>query len=429
MDDALEKNLAVIRERWPSIESKLVQASAENSDLKVELCDGPEPTLLVNGIQLTSRYDHSKEANDIISEISLSSPKITVYGIGFGALQQEALSRKQLTELEVVLINGGLSLLLLSLVDHTQWLGDARVKLSMATDDSELQSPYAVYPSERTLVDIDGSKIRDQIIYHKETSRVNEHFAEENDFRLQRFKANQRFFDIDADVSELYSVIGNRRAAVVAGSGPSLQEALSKETIERSKQDELCLIAVDTAVRAIMALGLKPDVIVTLDSKISTHHLETQELVGTPLVYFPYTDPSLLDSWKGPRYLANFENLLMLRRSQVSLPNTMLFSAGSVVHPATDLAIKAGFKTIYFAGTDFSFPFGKTHAGWNDGVLGPAFEEQSEWTANRFGEKVPTIRNFLSFLTALESYIKRHPDVDFVNCNDHGAVISGARYL
>ena len=48
-----------------------------------------------------------------------------------------------------------------------------------------------------------------------------------------------------------------------------------------------------------------------------------------------------------------------------------LYVGGSVIHPAVDLAVKMGAARITLFGADFAFPMNKTHAGWNDGDLGP----------------------------------------------------------
>jgi len=110
------------------------------------------------------------------------------------------------------------------------------------------------------------------------------------------------------------------------------------------------------------------------------------------------------------------------------LPAAPLFSYGSVIHPAVDLAVNMGAKRILLFGADFAFSHQKTHANWQNGSIGPAFQQATEQVINGFGEKVPTLRNLLTYLTGLERYIAKQPAVQFFNTSKAGAVIAGTEY-
>ena len=105
-----------------------------------------------------------------------------------------------------------------------------------------------------------------------------------------------------------------------------------------------------------------------------------------------------------------------------------MYVGGSVIHPAVDLAVKMGADRITLFGADFAFPMNKTHAGWNDGELGPAVSQAKHWVLDGHGQRVRTQLNFRSYLCELERYIAGHPQVRFFNSSRAGAMIVGTTF-
>jgi hypothetical protein len=99
-----------------------------------------------------------------------------------------------------------------------------------------------------------------------------------------------------------------------------------------------------------------------------------------------------------------------------------------VIHPAVDLAVRMGAAQVTLFGADFAFPNDKTHAGWSDGDLGPQLTHARHWVLDGHGGRVRTQLNFRSYLTELERYIARHPQVSFFNTSRDGALIAGTTY-
>lgn len=99
-----------------------------------------------------------------------------------------------------------------------------------------------------------------------------------------------------------------------------------------------------------------------------------------------------------------------------------------MIHPAVDLAVKMGGKQITLFGADFSFPMNRTHAGWQDGELGPLLRDARHWVLDGHGQRVRTQLNFRGYLCELERYIHSHPEVAFFNTSRSGALIAGAAF-
>lgn len=87
-----------------------------------------------------------------------------------------------------------------------------------------------------------------------------------------------------------------------------------------------------------------------------------------------------------------------------------------------------GGTRITLFGADFAFPMNKTHAGWDDGDLGPAVAQARHWVRDGNGERVRTQLNFRGYLCVLERYIALHPEVSFLNSSRAGAMIVGTQF-
>jgi len=98
------------------------------------------------------------------------------------------------------------------------------------------------------------------------------------------------------------------------------------------------------------------------------------------------------------------------------------------LHPAVDFTVKLGVKSITLFGADFSYPLNKTHSGWADGALGEPVAAAKYWVLNGRGERVKTLLNFRSYLCALERYISHHPEIEFFNSSQIGALIDGTTF-
>jgi hypothetical protein len=133
----------------------------------------------------------------------------------------------------------------------------------------------------------------------------------------------------------------------------------------------------------------------------------------------------VLQRWPGAR-LAAYSASPLYQDIRRELPRGELFSSGSVIHPAADLAVKMGAACIKLYGADFSFPDFVTHAP------GAAFTRRIQknsrqvWVLNAAGERVPTNPNMRGYLRDLEHYIAAHPQVNFINTGRRGANIAGA---
>jgi hypothetical protein len=424
MSEILQRNLAVIEQRWPDVAQRL---TAEDADaVPAQLLEGRGSTLSIAGIQLSSRHDRVAEAELQAASLPASSPDIHVYGTSLGDLPRVLLGSQDLQRLHVYILNGALWALVLRLLEQDDWLSDSRVELAYADTRSEIQLPFFALPAELVLAQDSSARIRDRLVSEIHLSFNNREFSLESLENIHRLEQGRALLQSDTDVGDLFGTQAGRDVFVIA-TGPSLQQHLPRLQQVSERSERPLFICVDTAFWPLRRLGISPDIVVSIDHNITERHLPPAESENIPLVYLPRLDASLLNAWRGARYVG-YSSSPMYADIRQDIPKAQLYVAGSVIHPAIDLAVKMGASRITLFGADFAFPGDRTHTGWQDGELGPEMSIARHWVRDGRGNKVKTQLNFRSYLIELERYITQHPEVTFLNTSRDGALIAGTEF-
>jgi uncharacterized Rossmann fold enzyme len=421
MSEFFQRNLAVIEQRWPDVAQRL---RAEDVDaIPAQLIEGRQSTLSIGGIQLTSRHDRLAEAQTQAHSFPADSPVVHLYGTALGDLQRVMLAEHALHTLHVHILNGALFALVLQLLEQDDWLSDDRVSLAYADAQSEILLPFFALPAELVLADDSSARIRDRLVSEVHVGFNNQAFAADSAHLLEQGRA---LLQQDTDVAALFATQPGREVFVIA-TGPSLQQHLPRLLSTSNSANRPLIICVDTAYVPLRNQGITPDVVVSIDHRITARHLPAEGSAHIALVYLPGQDAEMLEAWQGPRYVG-YSTSPLYARLREQIPKATLHVGGSVIHPAVDLAVQMGAARITLFGADFAFPGGKTHTGWEDGDLGPAPGIAKHWVRDGRGNKVKTQLNFRSYLIELERFIARHPEVTFLNTSRDGALITGADF-
>lgn len=424
MSDFFQSNTDIIQRRWPLVAARLL--AEDPSPLQADLVEGLGSTLSINGIQLTSRHDRTREAQVQAASLPDDSLVLHVYGTGLGDLQLQLLQRPQLKQLHVHLLNGAVFALVLQLLDQQPWLNDPRIELHYAGDLAEICLPFFALPAELVLADDYNAKIRDRLISETHLTFNNREFDPQAADIVERLQASHALLQGDGDVAALFASQPGRDVFVIA-TGPSLELHFERLQAIRAQAERPLFICVDTAYRPLLDHGIRPDIVVSIDQRISARHLPAANTAAITLVYMPMVDPQMLKDWQGPRHAA-YSASPIYQTIRQQLPRGELYVGGSVIHPAVDLAVKMGAAQITLFGADFAFPGDKTHAGWGDGDLGPQLIAAKHWVLDGHGQRIKTQLNFRSYLCELERYIAGHPQVRFYNTSRAGAMIAGTTF-
>lgn len=150
--------------------------------------------------------------------------------------------------------------------------------------------------------------------------------------------------------------------AVVVGAGPSLDLALP---LLREARERAVIVAVDTALRPLLAAGIEPHVVVAVDpGEANVRHLvDLPPCSGVHLVAEGSVDPAAFATFPGRTFafaVSDHEPWPWLRRH--GFDHGRLRAWGSVLTCAFDLACVMGCDPIVFAGSDLAFTRGRPYA-------------------------------------------------------------------
>ena len=418
-------NMSIIQIRWPNVLEPLVITPQPESIIFSEYF--PSPTLIIDGIHLTSGYDRMREARIQAGLIPEDAKDAWIYGIGLGDLPRILLQRQAIRRLHVVLLNLGVATASFHYADHTDWLSDERVALHLGSDQAEVRIPFAAIPSCLSLADEASARIRDLVFLELATPFIREKHNSKNLTVLERFRENETFVRNDGDASEFFRRYPGITVAIAAA-GPSLTDGFEWLTKQRKS---IFLLAVNTAVKPLILAGILPDAVIAIDEeeKIARglQGFDRNALVTTPLIYFPRVHGNVLKIWPGPRFVA-YPNHEAYRDLAARYPRGKLFASGSVLHSAVDFAVRLGAARVVLFGADLAYPGGARYAA------NAAGEEKEvlaagHWVLDGNGQKIKTSACLRGYLRDLERYITHHPEVEFVNASRKGAAILGTHFL
>ncbi|MCZ0863816.1 DUF115 domain-containing protein [Dasania sp. GY-19] len=292
--------------------------------------------------------------------------------------------------------------------------------------NEEVKHPFISIAPELSLASDQHLKLRDHILNENQTNFIYKNHINNSASINEQINKNIDLIKSDNDVQSLFNSRRHSKAFVI-GTGPSLERCYTYIK-SACKNENILIIAVDTAFKALTANSIKPDIVVTVDEETNTNELSPQHSEGISLVYFPRTNINVLSAWRGKRY-TSYSTSPAYNRISETHPKGRLYSGGSVIHPAVDLAVKMGANSITLFGCDFGFHSNKTHAEWKEGELGLDYTNNQGQVKNGYGEMIATVPNFRSYLCNLENYIKLHPHITFYNSCRYGALIAGTEYI
>ncbi|ABO23205.1 motility associated factor glycosyltransferase family protein [Shewanella loihica] len=427
MTELFNANLNIISQRWPIIASALQHASFDHLD--AALVTGQTQTISVNGIQLSSRHDRMAEARLFIEQLPSGCKHVAVYGIGMGDVPSLLIDNPQLQQILICPLNIALFALLLSYTDQSEWLNDKRVVLVHQLEQNKLATHYIAITPDLLLIDDENAKLRDLLVLENNRAYANKHHTIDNPEIQQRLLENLSAIEQDPDAATL-KMTHHQSHAHLIGAGPTLETHYSYLLRQRALPigQRPLMIAVDTSLKALTENKIIPDIVVSIDSKITLEHFPENIPEDITLVYFPTLSKEVISNWPGPKFNA-YSTSPIYDQLAKHHQKIRLFTNGSVIHPAIDLAVTLGIKEITLFGCDFCYPNNKTHAHWEDGMLGPSTQLQKKhWVLNGHGKRVATDLNFRAYLRSLEHYIRIHPKVKFYQSSLEGARIIGAQY-
>jgi len=216
------------------------------------------------------------------------------------------------------------------------------------------------------------------------------------------------------------------RPAVLVSAGPSLEKNVH---MLRDLEGRAVIIAVDTALRLLLPLGIKPDIVTTID--FNQKNFEKFQNVPIPpeisLVYHPGGYYESIQAFHGPRFThSHAPNRVSGWLMQYVEDKGSLVSGTTVAHMSFHLARLLGCDPIVFIGQDLAFPKNQLHAA--DLSLWGIHAEDCDTVEDIFGEPVGTMGSFKHAIYYFEKYFK-DTKATVIDATEGGARKEGARVM
>lgn len=220
--------------------------------------------------------------------------------------------------------------------------------------------------------------------------------------------------------------------AVLVAAGPSLN--LNIHLLPKIKEKAV-IIAVDTALPALLTNGVSPDFMTSIDPKNLTYEKFAEVLPqakGISLISSAWVAPKVAKAFPAVQIFWTFSGRNMENWIQEMMGGSIPSGgAATVAHLNLVAAILMGCSPIVFIGQDLAYAGKTSHAAntvltSNQGMKKFLKSKELIWTEGISGEKVPTDRMFLNFKRHFEYLISSNPGV-YINSTVQGARIKGTK--
>lgn len=442
MNAAPASALELLEERCPGLRERISGAAADRA--RISSWRGL-PFLEARGaggwISLHSRHDPRGEAERLLEGVGLAESRFVVLlGFGAGYALEETLRRVP-RDAQVVVIEPepGILLKAAGMRDLSGPLRDERVMIFAGEKPAEVarrldpvtwglsfRQPCLVeHPAYEGFCGGYLAEMRRAIVelFEIEKTGVATRRAGQKAFNANIFRNLPRLARAPG-VAELFGLFSGR-PAVIASAGPSLGKQLP---LLKELQGRAVIICVDTCMRALLAAGIKPDLVAAVDfTRVNFKHFEGVDTSELPVAAASIVYPPCLEAHKGPLFslfneypVTDWLMPLLGNRGQVTIGD-------STAHMAFHLAERMGCGPIILVGQDLAFTGGKTHA---EGVATRAEAKGGEtlmvdgWA----GGRVATSPALMTILKHFEGKIAASA-VEVINATEGGAHIAGARHI
>lgn len=444
------KPMNFFKSNSPFLPPDVLRAVAAQSPPKPEMTRSGDPTLKIDGVAIASGVDPRAEARKFAATAEGIS-RVMVYGFGLGYHLEALLAFPALQKLVVVEANMAIMNAALRCRDFAGLLGDPRLTLIAADTEGAVVARLAellaagegydifIHQPSFRLLPASFGNLRNILETIQSERRFSAFFREQE---RRNIAANIPAIAASPGVASLFPVLGGK-PAVVAGAGPSLDRALRH--LDRL-QNRAHIIAVDTAAAVLARNGIRYHAVISADPQpMSVFHF-AGGMPDAPLIFIPTTHPSVVEMFRGRRYLMLQEGHTLFAGAERLLPGRGSTGAGgSVSCLALDMLLRAGAGPLFFTGQDFSFPHGMPYnrdtlaqytgetplsaaseQGMLDAVLGFAAPLTVPLEGGGEGKTGANLRGYLQSFNEL---IAAAPGTLFFNLDSRGAAIRGCRNL
>ena len=231
-------------------------------------------------------------------------------------------------------------------------------------------------------------------------------------------------------ISDLKKTAVPGTTAIIVSAGPSLDKNI--EDLRAAKGRAL-IIAVDTALKYMLARDIVPDLFVTIDPDKPMENFADERVRDIPVIFAEQTPSALLREHRAAKILYNCRDYpkKLFEACGIGV-DANIASGGSVATAAFAICCDLGIKDIILIGQDLAYTGESTHAGGvvSAGVNGDIGTVMIEGID---GTKVRTRSDWLGYLRWFEHTIEltrqEKPEMRVIDATEGGALIRGTEVM
>lgn len=344
----------------------------ENKDWRIELARSGDPTLYIGGKAVHSKFNPVKEAERAAELIPSGTGIVVLAGLGLGYVAEAIVRQKKGRFLVIAEADEAALQKVNQVRDVRPLLQHPEVSLILGGAPEDIRYTLKGGPVGASIYFLPwrAAMAKSREWYRKlecivkdtaQRRKVNAHTLERfGNLWIRNLAANCSILPDAISVEDVKDCFFDVPALVLAG-GPSLDDVLPHlEPLSR----RFLLIAVDTALPAVLRCGIVPDIVAAVDPQYwNIRHFDYCEIRGTqPLI--------LAESATHPGIFQRLRGRVIMMRSNFPLGSILedavglrgnLKAGGSVSTAAWDFARHLACKPMLIAGLDMGFPGKRTH--------------------------------------------------------------------
>ncbi len=439
-----EHNLNCLKEKHPQIYNVIIKSDFEWSKEQAFVCDAKNGEQIVvyrqgsRDIYLNSKYNPRIEAEKYLSDIEDMSEKatLTMFGMASGVFAKVALE-KTCKEVKIIIYEPCASIFMqvIKNIDITDILDNDRIILSVEGINSQgydvaignnIHSYNKTTSRHISLPKYVGIFSDSYKIYAEKTQAAYDRLAMQTYTFLSVGKEicennimNLRYLPGCRSGEDYINHFPDDMPAIVVSAGPSLAKNIH---LLREAKGKALIMVVDTAISHVLAMGVEPDMVITVDFAKYLHYFEDQRLKEVGFVVEPDSHYRVLDKVKPNNVIfcgtdvALWTNLMKSQGSDLKF----LDVGGSVATAAIATVMKWGFKKVILIGQDLAFSDGSMHIGEESREYDFSTGEYT-YVKGINGEQLVTYTNFMPYLKWIEKVAYLNQNVEIIDATEGGA--------
>lgn len=407
--------------------------------VEVQQAKNGENTFLINNFYIHSKYNPSREAQQIADNQYEPHYVHIIFGYGQGHLVRALLERRRFNELIVVidpLFDDELIARPYSepeqnvyylkanvLKDLEQYLSHLDKQTRLTFKVLNLANYDKLFPDLYTLL---LKKVKDL---------QNRNLV--NDYTVMKFAKqwyqnfHENIFHLQYDYSAAVLQKKYTAPAVVVSGGPSLSKQIN---LLKTYRKQLIVVCAGSTINSLLAENIEPDYIVSIDGgEANMVHFGGLNIANSKLVYTMQNYPDVRDSFEQKGFVLQSKGYLTLSKfleQELHLNIPTFLGGASVAHTAFNFANYITTGPVALIGQDLAYTDDYTHAK----TVKHAKQIDAEFIERRKafqivgydGKPVWTDPVFNSMRLEFEDLVKMEPPQNaFYNCTEGGATIEG----